>query len=202
MVVGALAIAYFYSAPPSSTKAKSVTIGILVPMQFQAMDEIVAGFQEELNKTFQGKITYLVKNAQGDSNVQRSILQQFVAQNVDMVASIGTSSSQMAMTIIKNKPLIVIAALISNKDIQASNTQTTGVLDDISLEKQLQFIHQALPQISSLSLIHSMSDPKIFQDVKEVKAAAAKVGIQLQDLGLSQLSELYSVSQQIVYLSI
>src|SRR3989338_6008023 len=70
-----------------------VTVGILVPMEHRAMDEIVAGFKETLTQRYPGKITFLVKNAEGDINLQRSILQSFEQKSIDLYAPIGTQTT-------------------------------------------------------------------------------------------------------------
>lgn len=181
----------------ATSQQKSITVGILVPIEIQAMDEIVAGFQNELNKKYPGKIRYLVKNAQGDPNFQRSILQEFATQNVDFIVPIGTNATQMAMTMIRNKPIIGVASEITQSQISNSgNSNVTEVVDVVDANKQFQFFKQILPQLKMLTLIHSASD-NIYNLVQQVKQVAPHYGIQIQDLLITQLPDLYSMSQQI-----
>src|SRR3990167_6105249 len=87
-----------------ATTAKSITVGILVPIALPAMTQIVNGFETTMNKESPVPVKYLVKNAQGDANMQRSILQEFNSDNVTMVAPIGTDAAQMSIAMIRNKP--------------------------------------------------------------------------------------------------
>lgn len=174
-----------------------VKIGIVVPIALPAMDEIVYGFQQTLRHNYSGEIQFLVKNAQNDPNLQHAILQEFDAEEVTVVAAIGTSASQMAIATLKNIPIVAIAAEIKPSDlIHANNPNVTNVLDEISLERQLAFIHQVLPELKKITLIHS-ADPRIFNEVKQATRATHKLGMQLQDLLIQEPSDLYTVSLHI-----
>lgn len=187
----------FQTSFAQETTKKPVTVGILVPIQLQAMDEIVAGFKDQLAKQYSGKVIFLTKNAQGDANLQRAILQQFANQHIDLVAPIGTASTQAAISLIRNKPILGIAAEIDPKQLkQANNQDVTNVLDEVSVTQQIEFIHQALPNIHQMTLIYSPSD-KIYPEVAEAEKAGKKYGISIQKLMIQQLADLYTVSQQI-----
>ena len=139
----------------------------------------------------------MVKNAQGDPNIERSIMQQFNGPSVDIVAPIGTDASQMAIAMIQNKPIIGIAAdQLKQNAKKANNPNVTGVLDEVSVAKQIAFIHQAMPQIKKLTLVYS-SDDRIFADVKTAVTTAKKYNIKIQKLMMSQLSDLYTISHNI-----
>ena len=59
----------------ANTSQKPITVGIVVPIALPAMTQIINGFETTLNKESKVPVTYLVKNAQGNANIQRSILQ-------------------------------------------------------------------------------------------------------------------------------
>ena len=173
-----------------------VTVGILVPMEHRAMDEIVAGFKETLTQRYPGKITFLVKNAEGDINLQRSILQSFKQKSIDLYAPIGTQTTQMTLALITSKPVVGIAAEYSQKNDHQRKRNFTLVDDSLSVTKQMQFIHSALPNITEITLVHSPSD-KILPEVKEAVHAGKTYVIRVQSLMVQQLSDLYTISQHI-----
>lgn len=176
---------------------KPVTVGIIVPLQHQAMDEIVAGFKDELAKQYDGPVNVLVKNAQGDPNLQRAIIQSYNSTGVDLVAPIGTSTSQMTMSMVKDKPVVTVAALMTEKErLQHDPQNVAGVLDEISSKDQINFIHQAYPKIKKLTLVHS-ADDKVFAEVDAVKQAAKANGLTVQTLMVQQLPDMYTISQRI-----
>ena len=197
MSVGITLICFIFSGLSLANTKKPITIGILVPIALPAMTQIVDGFKRRLDQEYKGKVNYIVKNAQGDTNIQRSILQQFNTPKIDIVAPIGTVATQMTMAMIRNKPIIGIAAEhVKQEAKKANNLNVTGVLDEIAMDKQVAFIHTVLPELKQLTLIHS-ADSKIFQQVKQAKQAAKAYNIKIQDMMISQLADLYSVSKQI-----
>ena len=170
-------------------------IGILVPIALPAMDQIVAGYESQLQESYPGKIQFLVKNAQGSAIIQQSILQQFLDQKVDVIAPIGTSATEMAVHLDKaNIPIVAIAA--ARPLNLPKSTNFTNVLDEVSVATQLKFIHQVLPSLKKITLIYS-ADDRMFADVKAAKVAAQANGITLQLLMVQQLSDLYAVKDHI-----
>lgn len=181
----------------ATANEKTITIGILVPVEIPAMNQIVDGFKTTLSKEFKTPITYLVKNAQGNINIQRSILQEFNNSSVNLVAPIGTDAAQMTIALIRNKPIIGIGAEhLKSEAKKANNLNVTGVLDQIPVDKQIEFIHKALPQLKQLTIVYS-TDDRIFTEVKKAVAAAKTYHIKIQKLMISQLSDLYTMSKNI-----
>lgn len=176
---------------------KPITVGIVVPIALPAMTQIVHGYQTALRKQYNGPITFVVKNAQGDPNIQRSILQEFKSDNVDIVAPIGTSAAQMTIAMIHNKPIVGIAAEhLKAEAKQANNHDVTGDLDQVSVVKQIQFIHAALPNIKKITIVYSTAS-RIYSEVKKIERAAKPLHITVQKLMMTQLSDLYSISKNI-----
>lgn len=181
----------------ATTTPKPITVGILVPVAVPAMKQIVNGFETTLNQASKVPVKYLVKNAQGNASIQRSILQEFNSQNVSLVAPIGTDASQMTIAMIRNKPIVGIAAdHLKEQAIKANNLNVTGVVSKVPQEKRVQFIHEAMPHLKALTIVYS-TDDRIFSQVKKFEMAAKKNHITVQKLMVSQLSDLYTLSKNI-----
>lgn len=180
-------------------KNEGKTVGVIVPLQHPAMTEIVAGFKQELAKKYPHPVNVVVKNAQHDANLQRSIVQQFIAQNVDVLAPIGTDSFEMTVTSAKQIPVVGIAADIDETQHQAllaKQHQVTNILDEVDIPSQLSFIQCAIPEVKKITLIHSASD-KFIRQARIVKQAAKTDGIIVQDLLVQQPSDMYTISQRV-----
>lgn len=137
-------------ATSMASTANPITIGILVPIALPAMTQIVNGFETTMNKESKVPVKYLVKNAQGDANMQRSILQEFSADSVTMVAPIGTDAAQMSIAMIRNKPIIGIAANhLKSEAAKANNLNVTGVNSKVPPADRMNFIHAALPHLKN-----------------------------------------------------
>ena len=178
----------------SSTNEKK-KIGIIVPIEHQAMNEIVQAFTQTLSSQSPIPLTFKVANAQGDMNLQRAIISQM--KNYDLVVPIGTAATQMTLSMIRDKPIVSLASMYSDEDRKKQNPcHTVLVHDEIAPRQIIDFIHQVYPNINRIALIHSTSD-KIFPDIKDAIQRAKQYNINIKPMMVSNLSELYSTANAI-----
>lgn len=178
-----------------NAKQKTYTIGLVMPMDHVALRDLVAGFKESLatNKAIEVE----VQNAQGDLNIQRSIIQKFIHQKVDIIAPIGTTATQMTAALTQQIPIVSLAARYQAPKKSSANhdptltPKVTGVLDEIPVEKSLGLLNQVIPQLKKITLVHSSSE-KIFPEIEEVTQYAAKKGFVVQKLMIQSLPDLYT----------
>lgn len=171
-------------------------IGIIVPLQNQSLDEIVKGFTSTLKES-NPQVEFKIANAQGDLNLQRAIISQMNSDRYRMVVPIGTVATQMAVAALPKKNIVSLAANFSEADIKSRpNCHIAVVHDEIPVQKIVQFIHQAQPELKHIALIHSASD-KIFSDVKTAVTAGSEVGIEIKPIMAPTLNDLYSVANAI-----
>ncbi len=176
-------------------KNKQITIGILEPLEHRAMDEIVQGFTNGLAKNYHLDYKIKVENAQNDTNLQRAILQKMRDAHYDLIVPIGTMPTQMAVSIIKEQPIVSLAASFTQQERNKLKPCRIAVIhDEIPPEKIVQFIHAMYPQMTNLMLIHSSSD-KVFPDVAKAIAAGKQLGIQIGHIMVTSLPELMSSAQ-------
>lgn len=180
-----------------SAKLSSIAIGILVPLQHKALDEIVGGFKQEMLNEYKGNVNFIVKNAQGDMNIQRSILQEFTQDNVDLVVPIGTAALEMSLSVVKEKPVLGLAANFTDEDrSKAKKKNMSNIIDEIPVAKQLEFAAKVIPNLKKVTLIYSSTE-KSMRDAGDFLSAAKIKNVKVQKLMIQQLSELYTVTQQI-----
>jgi|SRR5579885_320111 putative ABC transport system substrate-binding protein len=179
---------------PSSGEKK---IGIIVPIEHKAMNEIVAGFTETLRASTSVPFRIKVANAQGDINLERAIIQQMKNENYDIIVPIGTDATQMSATMIPSQPIVSLAASITQQErVQRKHCNIAVVHDEISADQLIQFIHLVNPQLKRIALIHSASD-KVFPEVTAAVAAGKRYGIELKPMMVPTLNELYSTANNI-----
>lgn len=182
---------------------QTINIGILLPMDHSALRAIVQGYQETLQREMikmgksDKKINFKVQNAQGDLNLQRSILQQFQRQKMDLIVPIGTQATQMSASLIKDIPIVSLAANQTvGEKLKQTNIPITGVVDEIGPEKILDFLHELDPNLSKITLIYSNNE-KIMPEVEEAMIHGNKIGIKIQKLMIQSLPELYTISKHV-----
>jgi putative ABC transport system substrate-binding protein len=171
------------------------TIGIIVPLEHNAMNAIVEGFTQQVKQHYSGKVTFYIKNAQGDMNLQRSILQQFIAKKVDIIVPIGTAATQMSTQMTKNQSIVALAA---NPDAYAKYRELgrpiVGVLDELDSALFMAFLRTLAPNISRMTLIYSNSE-KVVPEVAEIINIGKSQDIKIQKLMIKDLAELYNAAR-------
>lgn len=193
LAVLAIALGTIYLHPSTETKSMK-TIGIVEPLEHASMMEIASGFSDTLNSK---PVSIEVKNAQSDPNLERAILQQMRDSGDDIIAPIGVDATQMALSLIHNKPIIGLASDISEaarKKLQ--NCNLAIVNDEISVQQLITFIHQVYPDMTNILLIHSSAN-KVLPEVAQTIEAGKKLGITIQAKMITALPELYSVGNSL-----
>lgn len=152
-------------------------IDVIVPLQHNAMDEIVKGFKENLSSNTEIK----VHNAMGDINLLQSIIRQINLSKTDFIVPVGTQTSQMTANLLDSKKSIIgLAATMSKKEL-LTRKEFSIVVDEIPMRKILEFIKQAFPQFKKIAIIRS-DDHKTEKQVQEVKKLASQFSIKIQEL--------------------
>lgn len=185
------------TACQQENKAHEVKIGIVVPLQHKAMDEIVNGFVKTLKETTHQPVKITVANAQNDANIERAIIQEMRDSNSALIVPIGTDATQMTLSMVRDQPVVSLAAELSEQDRKKLLTCNVAIVhDEISSQEIMQFLHEAYPNIKRLTLIHSSAN-KIFPEVAETIAAGKKLGITINEKMIYSLPELMSAAQTI-----
>ncbi len=186
-----LAISLFLGISSNVYSDKPIKIGILIPIEHAALRDIVAGFEKVVKEAFPNNVIFNVQSAQGDLKLQKNIIDLFVGQNFDMIVPIGTSATQMTLSQVKEIPIVSLAAMYPETERQKRVPRNiTGVLDEISSQKKLQFIRGILPDAKTITLIYHIANEKTHQEVIELQASAKEMGITLQTIVIHNLPDL------------
>ncbi|MBS0351728.1 MAG: hypothetical protein JSR33_11200 [Proteobacteria bacterium] len=188
----------FSTALAEKTHSDTKTVGIVLPLDHVALRAIVAGFEQTVSQQYPGKVKFEVDNAEHDLNIQRSIIQKFINQKVDLIVPVATAPTLMAIAMVKNQPVLGLAAMVPDSVRQKSgmDNRVTAVRDEIDSSKQVAFMQAIVPNLKKFTLIYS-ADDKVIPEANNAIAIAKQAGIQVQPLMISALSELYGASRRI-----
>lgn len=175
-------------------KQEKIRVGIIMPMDHMALREITRGFEETLQKKYKKPIQFKVAKAQNDANLQRAIISQMRDENYNIIAPIGTATTQMTISLVKKQNVLGLAAEYTGANRSKLKNCNFGIVDDqINDEQIIAFIHQIYPKLKTLTLVHSATG-KIFPEVKIVKNAGEKYGIDVHSVMIQSLSDLYTIA--------
>jgi putative ABC transport system substrate-binding protein len=181
----------------SKKQSNEITIGIIEPLEHKSIDTIVEGFKQKFKELQNKKINIRVENAQNDASLQRSILQKMIDNHYNLIVPIGTTPTQMAVSMIQNTPIVSLAANFSDSDrMKLTKCNIAVVHDEISPETTLNFIHKAFPNVKKIALVHSSSE-KVLPEVETAIQSAKKLNIVISEFMISSLPEMISVTQSL-----
>jgi putative ABC transport system substrate-binding protein len=183
----AAGLVYFIANKPSS----KLKIGLVVPIEHQALKDISEGFKEEIGRQFKNTPYDLdILNAQGDKSLLKSIIDKLQRQNYDVVAAIGTEATLMAATVIKTKSLV---GLDVTGEVNQQQKNITGILES-KVAPCFEFLKLSLPDLKKVTVIYSASE-KISKQIEDLIKIASEHQIELQPLMVQGLVDLYSISK-------
>lgn len=107
----ALAMALSLVACGSSDKKddsgeKTYTVGVVQLVQHEALDAATKGFTDALKEALGDKVNVVVKNASGDSHTCGTIVNGFLADNVDLIMANATPALQAAASATSTVPIL------------------------------------------------------------------------------------------------
>ena len=178
--------------------ASQCKVGIVVPMQHNAMQEIVSGFQSEMAKRPSLKNCQLkVRNAHGDLSIQRALILSLLNDSFDYIMPIGTQATQMALSMSqKSNAKIIGLASVNIDDKLIKSRGASIILDEIPIQKTMSFMLSALPNIKDVNLIYSASD-KIIPEVNAFLKMPLDSKIQRNKMMVQSLVDLQMLSRNL-----
>lgn len=189
LIAGALLFTKWRSA---SQEEGSITIGILQTATHPALDQSREGFQEEMNRLYNGKVHFVVQNAEGSLSQAQSIAESFHAQKkITAIYAIATPALQAAARVEKEKP-IIIAAVSYPESLGALSpgTNVFGASGRVNTATLAEMIKTLLPKAKNVAIIYNPGDHNSQMMVKEMETALAAKGLTSSAFGINSESEI------------
>ncbi len=156
--------------------AAPLRVGVIVPAQHPAMNAIVEGLKETLTAS---DVELTIKNAQGDARIQQQIIHHMVAQKMDALMPIGTTTSLMTLALAPHTPVVALAASFEmHPDIKQAKRSLTVINDEITVHHVLNVITHHMPQAKHIGILYSNSE-KNLPDVERANSFCRKHSLSL-----------------------
>jgi putative ABC transport system substrate-binding protein len=182
--------------------AKTYKIGVTVIVSHPALESDQEGFEKAIAEAGL-EAEYDYQNAQGDMANATTIAQKFQNDELDLVHAIATPTSQAAVKVIKNKPIVyssvtdpVDAGLV--KTMGPSGTNVTGISDAWPIERQIELYHQMVPSAKKWGTIYNAGDANSVKSISWTRDAMKKFGLELVEVTISNSAEVYTGAQTLV----
>ncbi|MBR6800550.1 MAG: ABC transporter substrate-binding protein [Eubacteriaceae bacterium] len=160
----------------------TINIAIVKQMDHPSLDEIANSVASRLDKISEetGKaIEYEIYSGQGDQSILKQIGDTAIADNVDAIIPVATTAAQIMTVCAEETKTPVIFAAVSDPagaDLTGID-YVTGTSDALNTEFIMDMMFAQNPDIKSVGLLYSLSEPNSEMPIKDAKAYLTKKGI-------------------------
>ena len=203
----ALAMALSLVACGSSDKKddsgeKTYTVGVVQLVQHEALDAATKGFTDALKEALGDKVNVVVKNASGDSNTCGTIVNGFLADNVDLIMANATPALQAAASATSTVPILGTSVTDYATALEIANWTGTvggnisGTSDLAPLDQQVAMLQELFPNAKKVGMLFCSSEPNSKYQVDEVTKLLSNAGITCTEFAFTDSNDVSSVTQK------
>lgn len=175
---------------------KTYKIGISQYMEHPSLDEARDGFTDEMEKLgVKIEVDYI--NAQGDTSNTQVIAEKFVKNEVDMIYTIATLSTQAAKKATERTNIPVLFTAVTDpvfsqivKSLDEIDANVTGVTDKVESAEILKFAKEIKEDTKVIGIIYNTGESNSEVQVDEVKASAKDLGMTVETVGITTINDI------------
>jgi len=183
-----------------------VKVGITQIVEHPALDATREGFKEELAE--QGykegeDVVYKYQNAQGDMSTAQTIANDFAQENLDLILSIATPTSQAVVNTIQETPILFSAVTDPEgaglvKSLEQPQGNVTGTSDLTPVGKQFELFKKMDSSIEKVGILYNSGESNSVFLADLAEEAAKEEGLELIRGTLTSSSEVNQTAQSLV----
>lgn len=202
MVMGLAACQSTDGKADSSAQAEGnakYRVGICQLVQHEALDAATEGFQDALRDELGDDVTFDVQNAQNDSNTCSTIVNSFVANNVDLIMANGTASLQAAAAGTADIPILGTSiteygVALGLDDFNGTvGGNISGTSDLAPLDEQAQMIKDLFPDAKKVGILYCSAEANSQYQVDTITGYLEKLGYTCSNYAFSDSNDLSTV---------
>ena len=194
------------SAPAASAPAaaETYTIGICQLVQHPALDAATQGFMDALEAALPGQVEFDNQNASNDIPMCSTIVNQFVAADVDLIMANATPALQAASAATIDIPILGTSVTeygvaMGIKDFNGTvGGNVSGTSDLAPLDQQAAMLKEWFPDAKNVGLLYCSAEANSQYQVDVVKAELEKLGCTATLYSFSDSNDLAAVAQNAV----
>ena len=181
---------------------KIYNIGICQLIQHDALDAATEGFKQAvIDQLGAENVKFDEQNASGDSNTCSTIVNTFVADEVDLIMANATPALQAAATATADIPILGTSVTEYGVAMGIENFNGTvggnisGTSDLAPLDQQAEMVKAWCPDAKTVGLLFCSAEPNSIYQVEVVKAELEALGYEAVLFPFNDANDLASVAQ-------
>ena len=176
-------------------------VGVCQIAPHPALDAATNGFKAALEEAFGDKVTVKVENAGGEYNNCATIVDGFVAENVDLILANATAPLQAAKAATATIPILGTSVTDYASALNISGWTGTvggnvsGTSDLAPLDQQAAMVKELFPDAKNVGLLFCSAEPNSVYQVEQMKIHLEDLGYTCSEFGFTDVNDLASVTQ-------
>ena len=177
-----LASVMLLSAASAMAEGQTYTVGVCQLVTHDALDAATQGFIDALTEELGDAVTFDVQNAAGDSNTCSTIVNAFVAADVDLILANATAALQAAAAATADIPILGTSvteygvALDIDGFTGTVGGNISGTSDLAPLDQQAAMIQALFPDAKNVGLLYCSAEANSQYQVDTVKGYLEGMG--------------------------
>ncbi len=199
-----LAMVFGLTACSGGKKDDTYVVGICQLVQHEALDAATEGFKAALTEELGDKVSFDEQNASNDIPMCSTIVNQFVAADVDLILANATPALQAATAATTKIPVLGTSVTEYGVALDIDNFNGTvggnvsGTSDLAPLDQQAAMLKEWFPDAKNVGLLYCSAEANSQYQVDVVKAELEKLGYTCEFYSFSDSNDLAAVTQSAV----
>ncbi len=183
----------------TANETAGYTVGICQLVQHPALDAATQGFMDALNEALPGQVTFDNQNASNDIPMCSTIVNQFIAADVDLIMANATPALQAASAATGDIPILGTSVTEYGVALGIENFSGTvggnisGTSDLAPLDEQAAMLQEWFPDAQTVGLLYCSAEANSQYQVDVVKAELEALGYTAEYYSFSDSNDLAAV---------
>lgn len=180
------------------------TVGICQLVQHEALDAATQGFKDALTEKFGENVVFDEQNASNDSATCATIVNQFVANDVDLIMANATPALQAAVASTADIPIVATSvtdyatALDITDWTGTTGINVTGTADLAPLADQAAMITELVPEAKKVGILYCSAEPNSKYQANVVTEELTALGLEVMEYTSADSNDVAMVAQTAV----
>ena len=179
---------------------ETYTIGVCQLVQHPALDAATQGFMDTLTAKLGDKVKFDLQNASGDSATCITIVNGFIANDVDLIMANATPALQAAFAATEDIPILgtsvtdYATALDMDDWTGVTGMNVSGTSDLAPLAEQAAMLKELFPDAKEVGLLYCSAEANSVYQVNAITAILTEMGYHCTNFAFSDSNDVASVT--------
>ena len=202
LMVLALVSGFVFAQGSQEAQGAKWTVGVCQLVQHPALDAATQGFKDALVKGLGDDVKIDEQNASGEPANCSTIVNGFVAKNVDLILANATAPLQAAASATSTIPVLGTSITDYASALEISGwtgtvgTNVSGTSDLAPLSEQAAMIKELFPEAKKVGILFCSSEANSVYQVEEIEKYLAALSVSTERFSFTDTNDVASVAQK------